>query len=448
MLTAEEIIEQIQNLDLILWSYIAVPCILLLALYLTIIHRVPQITKISHLWKVFAHAFKKQDQKVVRGITPFRALFSSLGGCIGIGNIVAIGTAVQIGGPGAVFWLWVAAFCGMIVKYAEVYLGIKYRITNLQGSYDGGPMFYLGKVYGHNVIPKIFSILLAMYGTEVYMFKVVSDSIALTWHLDSTLISYGLLIAILIVSRGGVDKVGQICSAVLPLFLTLFVSMSLWILIHSPIGIIDVFYIIIKAAFNGHAALGGFAGSTVMMAISQGMARACYSSDIGSGYASVVQSETSQQHPENQAIFEFFGVFIDAFVVSTLTTFVLISTGVWYQNIPASHLLQEAFSLYFNGMDYFIPFFISLLGFSNLLAFFAVGKKCVSYLQPRWGVQAYYCYAITMYLIFSHSNQRYALLMMSIIGVLLLLINIIGVFLLSHEVKMPDLQKNYFGRED
>ncbi|NBV29916.1 amino acid carrier protein, partial [bacterium] len=339
------------------------------------------------------------------------------------GNIVAIGTAVQIGGPGAVFWLWVAAFCGMVVKYSEVYLGIKYRIANLHGSYDGGPMFYMNKVYKSRMMPKIFSILLAMYGTEVYMFKVVSDSIALTWNLNSLIISYVLLASVLLVSRGGVDKVGQICSAIIPLFLTLFMGMSLWVLYHSPVSIIDVLTIIITSAFNGHAALGGFAGSTMFMAMGQGMARACYSSDVGSGYASVVQSETSQQYPENQAIFEFFGVFVDAFVVSTLTTFVLISTNVWHQEIPASHLLQKALSLYFNGMDYFIPFFITLLGFSNLLAFFSVGRKCASYLHPRLGIKYYYVYAVFAYLFFAHTNQKYALLMMSIIGVSLLLIN-------------------------
>lgn len=447
MLTFQDILIYIQMIESFLWSYCAVPAIVLLGLYLSFIHKFPQLTKSKHLITVFKHAFKTEEGPVNRGISPLRAFFSSLGGCIGIGNIVAVCTAVQIGGPGAVFWLWVAAFLGMIVKYSEVYLGIKYRVANLHGSFDGGPMFYIGKVYGNKIMPKIFSILLAMYGTEVYMFKVVSDSVAMTWNFESHSVSYLLIIAILIVSRGGVDKVGQICSATIPLFLTLFIGMSTWVLFHSPIPFLNVLKTIIHSAFNGHAAIGGFAGSTVALTIGQGMARACYSSDIGSGYASVVQSETSQYYPENQAIFEFFGIFVDTFVVSTLTTFVIISTNLWFESIPASHLLQTAFSQYFNGMDYFIPFFISLLGFSNLLAFFSVGKKCVNYLQPRWGGWAYYGYASIMYLIFTHTSQRYALLLMSMIGVSLLLINLYAILKLNKELVLPDLKKNYFQKK-
>jgi len=434
----------IETLDSFLWGYIAVPAVLGLSLYLTVFHRLPQFTRMQHLFTVFKHTLGDNPSSCGRGIPPLRALFGSLGGCIGIGNIVAVATAVQFGGPGAIFWLWVAAFGGMLIKYSEVYLGIKYRIANLHGSYDGGPMFYFSRVYKSAWVPRLFSLLLAMYGTEVYMFKIVSDSIALTWSLDPILISYGLLIAILLVSRGGVDQVGQICSATIPLFLILFIGMATWILTHSPVGIGSIFQSIFSGAFNGHAAIGGFAGSTFLMTASQGMARACYSSDIGSGYASVVQSETSQRYPENQAIFEFFGVFVDTFVVSTLTTLVLLSTECWYKPIPASHLLQHAFGMYFNGMDYFFPFFISILGFSNLLAFFAVGKKCIAYLQPNWGAKAYYVYATIAYLFFAYSEQRYALMMMSLIGFSLLSLNLIAVLALHREVKMPDLKKNYF----
>jgi len=435
----------IENIDTFLWSSIAVPSVLLFSLYLTILHRVPQLTKCTHLITVFKHALKTDSCPSGRGIPPMRALFGSLGGCIGIGNIVAVTTAVQVGGPGAIFWLWIAAFGGMMIKYSEVYLGIKYRITNLHGSYDGGPMFYLKRVYKNIWIPRIFSLLLAMYGVEVYMFKVVSDSIALTWQFEPQIISFILLIAVLLVSRGGVDQVGQICSATIPLFLIIFVGMALWILAHSPLGISYVLQEIWHGAFHGHAAIGGFAGSTFLMTAGNGMARACYSSDIGSGYASVVQAETSQRYPENQAIFEFFSVFVDTFIVSTLTTFVILSTDCWHLGIPASHMLQHAFGLYFNGMNYFFPFFISLLGFSNLLAFFAVGMKCITYLQPNWGYKAYYVYATTMYLIFSYSNQRYALLMMSLIGFSLLTLNLIGLIGLRREIMLPDLKKNYFG---
>ncbi len=430
--------------ETILWGYIAVPAVLAFSIYLTVFHRFPQIRHFPHLIKTLQHSLSEHPAGCSRGVHPLKALFVSLGGCIGIGNIVAVTTAVQFGGPGAVFWLWIAAFGGMVIKYSEVYLGIKYRISNLHGSFDGGPMFYLSKVYKSIWIPRLFSVLLAMYGTEVYMFKIVSDSIAMSWNIDSIWVISLLLIAVLVVSRGGVEKVGQICSTTIPLFLLLFISMSLWILLHSPVSFFDVFRIIFKSAFHGHAAIGGFAGSTMLIAMSQGLSRACYSSDIGSGYSSVVQSETAQRYPENQAIFEFFGVFIDTFIVSTLTTLVIVSTETWHLHLPASHILQHAFSLYFNGMQYFFPFFISILGFSNLLAFFAVGKKCMSYLHPHLGPKIYYIYASLAYLFFAFGSQRYALMMMSFIGFCLLFLNLIALWSLRKEVQMPDANKNYF----
>jgi len=437
-------IQGIEILDSCLWGYIAVPAVLLFSLYLTIWHRCPQWSRIPHLFRVFNHVLSDRPSSTSRGIPPLRALFGSLGGCIGIGNIVAVTTAVQIGGPGAIFWLWVAAFGGMIIKYSEVYLGIKYRVANLHGSYDGGPMFYFSRVYKSVWVPRFFSFLLALYGAEVYMFKIVSDSISLTWGFEPMFVSCGLLVAILIVSKGGVDRVGQICSATIPLFLILFLGMGTWILTHSSVPFGDIWYSIFSSAFHGHAAIGGFAGSTFLMTASQGMARACYSSDIGSGYASVVHSETSQRYPENQAIFEFFGVFMDTFVISTLTILIILSTECWHEPIPASHVLQHAFGLYFNGMDYFFPVFISILGFSNILAFFAVGKKCIAYLHPQWGTTAYYIYATFSFLAFSYGEPRYALMMMSLTGFSLLTLNLIALYTLHKEVQMPDLKKNYF----
>ncbi len=433
----DTIFSYLNFIDDILWGYICVPIVIILGLYFTILFRFAQFLKFKLILKTFAEftCFKK-DNYNIRGITPLRAFFTSLGGCIGVGNIIAVCTAVQIGGPGAIFWMWIAAFFGMLIKYSEVYLGIKFRIANKLGGFDGGPMFYLQKIFKSRYIPNLFAFLMVIYGAEIYIFNVITNTISINWGFSKYMVIFITLSLIIYTSIGGVDRVGKICSTLIPFFLVLYTLMALTVLFMHGDKILSTLHVIFVSAFSGHAAVGGFLGSSVLLSMSQGVARAAYSGDIGTGFAPIIHAESCEIEPAKQARLAIFGIFLDTFLICTLSTLLLVVTDIWHQNIPASMLIQTVLGQHFPMMEIFMPLFIYLLGYTTLVSFFFVGLKCAKFLFPTKGQIFYYCFAITVFTIFSFVEPNYVLLVMSIAGACLLLINVFGIYRLRKEISI------------
>lgn len=423
----------LDRLDEYLWDF-GVVFIIAFGFYMTLTSRFFQLRKFPKIVKTF-FSYMKFDSEKSRGVHPLKAFFTSIGGAIGIGNVVGVCTAVQIGGPGAVFWVWIAGFLGMLLKYSEVYLGILYRVHNKEGGYDGGPMYFLQKAYKSRWVPVLVCFLLCIYGTEIFMFGVMTDSISSNWSINKQIVMFVLLLLILLAGSGGVRRVGSICSAIVPMFVVLFVVMSVWVLITNLSVIPLLFKEIFLSAFTGHAAVGGFAGSSIMLTISQGIARGCYSGDIGVGYASIIHSESRVTQAERQAALSIFGIFLDTFLICTLSLFLILITGVWKEPIDESLLVQVALERFFPYMKFFMPFFLFLLGYSSMIAFFCVGLKCAKYLSSKWGKLFYYFYAVFALIFFSFFENRHALTVMSLSGVLLLMINVYGMFCLRRDIR-------------
>lgn len=424
-------------LDNFLWTYLGFTLIALLGLYLSIKFRFAQLFKfhkITHLF--FSMIGKQSPDPEARGVHPLSAFFASIGGCIGVGNIVAVCTAVQIGGPGAIFWMWMAAFLGMVIKYSEVYLGVKFRVPDAFGGYSGGPMFYLQRTFRTPLVPILVAVFLAIYGTEIYMFNVVTDSIVTNFGAPKLLVVGGLLFLVFYAASGGVDRVGKLSSVMIPLFLVVFMTMTLWVLFQNSEKLGPAFVELIQSAFTSHAAVGAFTGSGLMLTIAQGMARGSYTGDIGIGYASVVQAETRETDPKQQANLAIFGIFLDTFVICSLSTLLIFVTGVWQEPIPAGYLVQTALARFFPYMNVFMPFFLFLLGYSTIIAFFVVGLKCAKFLSPRWGSTVYHLYASIAFVAFSYIDQTKALTIMSISGVCLVVLNLIGIYKLRREIEI------------
>ena len=286
------------------------------------------------------------------------------------------------------------AFVGSMVKYAEVYLGLKFRVPNSRGSYDGGPMYFLQRVFKTAWMPTLVTLLLCVYGVEVYQFSVITTSVTSNLEVNQYLVIGGLLLLVIFAGSGGVRRVGTISSAIIPLFVLMYVGMSGWVLFNNievlPSALTGVF----SAAFTGHAAFGGFLGSTLLMTISQGVRRGCYTGDLGIGYASVIHSESSAKVPEKQAALVIFDIFLDTFIICTSSILVILVTDVWHQEMDAGMLVQTALSAYFPYVNYFMPFFLFLLGYSTINAYFCVGLKCAEHLAPQRGRRIYYAYAV------------------------------------------------------
>ncbi|MCP8351847.1 amino acid carrier protein [Candidatus Synchoanobacter obligatus] len=430
-----EIIALFDWLDDQIWTYLASPLIIMLGVALTYRYKAAQLRRSKRISPLLMECYTCPDSGT-RGISPLYAFYMTIGGCIGVANIVAVCTAVRLGGPGALFWMWVAAFFGMLVKYAEIYLGVKFRIANQEGSYDGGPIYYFKKVFSSPFPSVLFAMMLAIYGTEVYMFKVVSDSFIINWHLPNYVVIPTLLGLVLLAVTGGGSRVGKICGVMMPAFIGVYCFMGLWVLGNHITMLPSMLFMVVKSAFTGHAAVGGFAGSSMMVAMSQGMKRACYTADIGVGYAGVVCAETQDSDPTKQADLSILGVFLDTFVVCTMSVLLVLVTGVWTQGLPESEWVLTALGLYFPYMNIFMPIFIFLLGYSTIISYFHVGRKCLVYLLPNIGGKLYYVYAMAAFVVFSFVEQSHAILLMQFCGAIMLLLNLYAIVRLHGEIQI------------
>jgi AGCS family alanine or glycine:cation symporter len=431
------ILEQLNDLFL---GYVALIGISLLGAYFAVITRFFQIRNFPLIVKSFFR-YIFISQKGSLGVHPLKAFFASVGGMIGIGNIVAVTTAITVGGPGALFWTWMAACLGALIKYSEIFLGHKYRVINRFGGYDGGPMYFLRHAFPWAWVSPLVCVLLCIYGTEVYQFSVIVHSVSTNLELNRSAVIVVLLISVLYAGIGGVARVGKICSFLMPFFTLAYLGMCFWVIFQNFGGVAAILREVIHSAFSGHAAAGGFAGATIIMALQHGVARAAYSADIGIGYDSIIQSESALADPTQQARLSILGVFLDN-LVCTCSILVILLTGVWKlgDTVPGSQMVQVALSSYFSGMQVFIPLLIVVLGYSTIIAYYCVCLKCARFLHPTWGARVYIAVSIPIFILFSFCDQSQALLVMSIAQSLLLMLNLAGIFRLRNQIEFREDQ--------
>lgn len=421
----------LQNVETFFWGYIGFVLIIFLGSFLTLRTKGYQILALPFVCKkVGEDMIARHDE---RGYHPLRLFFTSVGGMLGVGNIIGIVTAVQLGGPGALFWVWVAGFAGSLIKYSEIYLGLKHRVQNESGGYDGGPMYFLRRAFKMPWIASLVALLLCIYGAEIYQFNVVVDTLSSAIQLDRLVIAVLLLSLVMYTVLGGIRRVSSVCSIVMPLFLAGYLVMGFWVILMHATSLPGLFDLILTSAFNGHAAAGGFIGSTAILAIQNGMASASYAADIGIGYDSIIQAESKAIKPEVQARLAFLGVIMDN-IICTVSILIVLVTGLWQQNGHEMPLVQTALNQYFPFMNWVMPLFIFLLGYTTLIAYLLVGCKCASYLHPKSGSKIYISYALLAFGFFHFYDQNIALTVMRIAGAMLLMINLTGIFLLRKEI--------------
>jgi AGCS family alanine or glycine:cation symporter len=321
-----------------------------------------------------------------------------------------------------------------MLKYAEVYLGMQYRIRTADGRMQGGPIYFLRHAFSSPFFASCVGILLCIYGVEVFQFNIVTTSFVQNFDLPAYIVVPTLLALVLLVGSGGVRRVGKISTAIVPIFTSLYLLMGFWVLFMNINSIPGVLMDVFQSAFSGSAAAGGFIGATLMSTISQGVRRGCYTGDFGIGYASVIHSSSMETYGEKQASLVFIDTFLDTFIICTTTLLIVLTTGVWNNATPGALLVQQALSGYFPYMEFFMPLFLFLLGFSTINAYFCVGLQCAETLLPSYGRKLFFVYGAGSFLLFSLVDDYLAQSLITIVGGLLLLINSIGILRLAGRV--------------
>lgn len=431
----DSIFEYITYLDDLYWGRCGWLLICGTGLYLTIISKGFQFRALINFKQNIKGVLAASKNKEQAGIHPIKLYFASVGGLVGLGNIVGISIALFIGGPGSIVWIIITSCCGMMLKYAEIYLGVKHRIPNRHGGFDGGSMYYLQVAFKGKFFAYVTAFLICLYSVETYQFLILVDRIEHSFHFNRTIVTAGLLVITVYTALGGIKRLADICSVMMPVFMVSYISFTVYVIGKNIQLLPDFLWLALSSAFTGHAAMGGFVGSTMLLAIQLGVSKTVYSGDIGVGYDSIVQSETRVADPKKQALLAIYALFSDS-VICILTNLMLGVTGAWHSmnHLRPSDVVATVLSKYLPYSDLFMTTLFFFAGFAAVNAYLAAGVKCASFLKPKYGKYIYLLYAIFAFVFFCNFSQERVLIIMSLISGLLTLINVIGIIKLRKDI--------------
>ena len=386
----------------IVWGIPMMILILGVGIYLSVRCGFPQFRHFVHIMKnTLGKAFEKTEKKE-GSVSPFKAMCTALAASIGTGNIAGVSGAIAIGGPGAVFWMWISALLGMCTKFAEVTLAVKYRQRNQEGDWVGGPMYYITNGLGKNF--KWLAVLFASFGalaafgignmtqinTIAGTVNTAISGIIPTTESQQTIIAWGIAIicAIIcaIVLLGGIQRLADVCSLLVPFMAVIYIIASLAVIILNIAEIPEALSAIITGAFNPAAVSGGLAGVGIKTAITKGVGRGIFSNEAGLGSAPIAHAAADVKHQVEQGIYGVFEVFMDTIVVCTMTSLVVL-LGVGVQNIEygndiGANLTIQGFEAVFGkGLPAIaVAICLTLFALSTVLTWALYGTRCVEYL--------------------------------------------------------------------
>ncbi|HEB27193.1 MAG TPA: sodium:alanine symporter family protein [Porticoccus sp.] len=374
--------ETIGTINTLVWGPAMLTLILGTGLYLSIGLRGISIRKVGY---GFRQLFKGQKGSGEGDISPFNALMTSLSATIGTGNIVGVATAVGIGGPGALFWMWCTALVGMATKYGEAVLAVEYRETDELGKKVGGPMYYIRNGLG----PKWawLGFLFALFGAiagfgigNTVQANSVADALNSSFAIPEQVSGLLMMVLVGLVLLGGIQRIANVAGKLVPLMTVFYLVATLIILLLNLGAIPAAIVLVIKSAFSPVAAGGGFAGASIMLALRMGVARGVFSNEAGLGSAPIAHAAAETDSPVRQGTIAMLGTFIDTLVICTMTGLVLIITGAWNSGEQGAALTTLAFSTALPYGDKLVTICLLLFAFSSLLGWSYYGERCAEYL--------------------------------------------------------------------
>ncbi len=430
----QQLEEIIKTLSGIVWGPYMLALLVGTGLYLTIMLKGMQFRVLPQALKLIF----SQDKNEQGDISHFAALMTALAATVGIGNIVGVATAITLGGPGAVFWMWVTGLVGMATKYSEAVLAVKYREQGEHGM-RGGPMYYLSKGAGLPWLGTLFAIFTACaaFGIgNMTQANATAEIFAKTFAIPTQTTGIVLTALTGLVILGGIKAIGKFTSFVVPFMIAAYVTCCLWVLTINASEIPNAFHLIFYHAFNPAAAGGGFAGATIAAAMRFGIARGVFSNESGLGSAPIAAAAAKTNDPVKQALVSMTQTFIDTLVVCTMTALVILTATSWTQGISAGELTSASIgeTLGSNG-SIVVAIATAFFAFSTLIGWSYYGEKAIEYLLGGKAIKFYRLLFTAAVLLGAMTSLSFVWNFSDLMNGLMAIPNLIGLLLLSKIIK-------------
>lgn len=432
------LLDNILNIADFLWSNIIGYVLLGVGLFYTLRLGFPQIKYAKDIKDVLKKNLKSDDN-----VSGFGALAAAVGGQVGTGSLVGVASALVAGGPGAIFWMWITSILGMVITFAETVLGQVYRVKLSDGTYRGGPAYYIRNGLGKKVLG-IITAFLYIIGVGLCIAFMQTNSIAKGFQgvIEFNPIIVGVVVTMLagIITIGGVKRLTKVTGYLVPIMAAFYVLIVFVIIITNITKLPSVIALIFKSAFSAQAAVGGIIGHSIMDAFRNGVARGLFSNDAGNGIAGIMHSSADVDHPAEQGFLGMFGTFVTTCIICSLTAFAILLTGVLGNGSDGINLVQDAFSAQIGYIGrWIVALSMAFFGFTTLIADLFYGEANIihifkdKYKIPLW---IYRIFAATMFIVSTKMSLDIVWGLIDVFVGILVFINVITLVFLFKSVKV------------
>ncbi|MCP5017724.1 MAG: sodium:alanine symporter family protein [Ketobacter sp.] len=432
----------------ILWGAPMLIALSLTGIILTLGLRLVTLRKIPYAFRLLV---KGRHSKESGDIPPFNALMTAMSATVGTGNIAGVATAIALGGPGALFWMWCIALLGMATKYSEAVLAVRFREKDDKGLYVGGPMYYIKNGMGQNWawLGTLFALfgLLAGFGIgNTVQSNSVAEALLSTYKIDKVITGCILAVIAALVLLGGIKRIGQVAAKLVPTMALLYVGTGLTFILLNIKEVPDAIILIIDSALNGHAAVGGFAGATIMAAIRFGVARGVFSNEAGLGSAPIAHAAAQTNNPVQQGLIAMLGTFIDTIIICSITGLVIVISGAWTQGSSGAELTKMAFDILSNeGYGaHVVAIGLALFAFTTILGWSYYSERCAEYLFGTTAIMPFRIVWIIAIPLGTIMTLDFVWLLADVLNAMMAIPNLIALLALSPLVFK--LTKDYFNK--
>lgn len=429
----------------LLWGNWMLVMLLGLGVFYTLLTGGIQFRALLKLSGIFGKKDNEPDTAVEsKGISSMQALCTAIASCVGSGNIVGVATAMIAGGPGALFWMWIAAFFGMATKYGEIVLGICYREQEEDGMYVGGPMYYIAHALRAPWMGTVAALLLFIQnaGATLIQSNTIASVAQEVYQVPQLLTGLVVAAVMSVIIVGGLKRLAFVAQRIVPVMAGLYILGGLVVVLSNLDGLLPVLRLVVQSAFSRQAGLGAVSGITVKEAMRYGVARGLYSNEAGEGTAAVIHSPAQVNHPARQGLYGVVEVFVDTLVICSTTGFAILSSGVDLESASAVTLAANAFGTVFPAFKYVVSVSLILFASTSIMSQWYFGHVSLTYMKRKRGDRIYRLIFPVLILCGSLSSVGLVWSIQDCMLGLLILPNVAALIILSPQVRR--LTKDFF----